>query len=136
MAPGKIEEPQDSDSDVEFEDVQITHPSELHDVDISISQRPPTWTPTLSLPSQRERPLASGSQEETQLRGKIGAGVERIGYRKMKSDMGMDAPETPATERRYDSFPQFADDVDALIDIIWASATRKSYRTPTPLCIF
>lgn len=127
MAPGKIKESQDSDSEVEFEDVPITHSGGQHDIDISISQRPPTWTPTLLLPSQRVRPLASGSEEETQLRGKISAGVERITYRKMKSDMGMDAPDTPATERKYDSFPELADDVDGLIDTIWESATRKSY---------
>ncbi|KAJ5326165.1 hypothetical protein MYU51_010589 [Penicillium brevicompactum] len=123
MTPGKIKESQDSDSDVEFEDVPITHSGGQHDIDISISQRPPTWTPTLLLPSQRVRPLASGSEEETQLRGKISAGVERITYRKMKSDMGMDAPDTPATERKYDSFPELADDVDGLIDTIWESAT-------------
>lgn len=45
----------------------------------------------------------------------------------MKSDMGMDAPDTPASERRYDSFKDLAADVEGLIDTLWASATREFY---------
>lgn len=45
----------------------------------------------------------------------------------MKSDMGMDAPDTPASERRYDSFKDLAADVESLIDTLWASATREFY---------
>lgn len=43
----------------------------------------------------------------------------------MKSDMGMDAPDTPASERRYESFKELAADVEGLIDTLWASATRE-----------
>lgn len=45
----------------------------------------------------------------------------------MKSDMGMDAPDTPASERRYDSFQDLTADVESLIDTLWASATREFY---------
>ncbi|CAG8063718.1 unnamed protein product [Penicillium salamii] len=123
MAPGKIEEFQDSDSDAEFEDVPMTRRIGGDDVEVPISRPSPTWTPALSLPPQRAGPLASGSEEETQLRGQISTGVERVTYRKMKSDMGMDAPDTPPTHRRYDSFAQLADDVSGLVDLLWASAT-------------
>ncbi|CAG7949128.1 unnamed protein product [Penicillium olsonii] len=123
MAPGKVEEFPDSDSDVEFEDVPINHGDRSENVHVSASRHSPPWTPTLLLPPQRAGPLASGSEEETQLRGQISTGVERVTYRKMKSDMGMDAPDTPPTHRRYDTFAQLADDVNGLIDMLWASAT-------------
>lgn len=45
----------------------------------------------------------------------------------MKSDMGMDAPGTPASERRYNGFKELAADVEGLIDALWASATREFY---------
>jgi hypothetical protein len=128
MAPGKIEEPDsDSDSNVEFEDVPIHREgnSRDEDTDIPIVLYQQTWTPTLTLPPQRGEPIPSGSEEETQLRGQISAGLERVTYRKMKSDMGMDAPDTPIAQRRYDSFAQLAADVEGLVDLLWASATRK-----------
>lgn len=43
----------------------------------------------------------------------------------MKSDMGMDAPDTPASERRYESFKELAADVEGLVNTLWASATRE-----------
>lgn len=43
----------------------------------------------------------------------------------MKSDIGMDAPNTPASERRYDGFKGLATDVEGLVDTLWASATRE-----------
>ncbi|CAI7651730.1 unnamed protein product [Penicillium discolor] len=128
MSPALIQET-DSDSDVEFEDVPISLPTRSRnreDIEIPITIRSnpqPQWTPTLSLPQQRSQPIPSGSQEETQLRGQISTGIERVTYRKMKSDMGMDAPDTPASERRYDSFKDLAADVEGLIDTLWASAT-------------
>jgi hypothetical protein len=137
MAPGKIKEPNsdsDSDSNVEFEDVPIAHADTDADADadIPIVLRPPTWTPTLSLPPQRASPIPSGSDEETQLRGQISTGLERVNYRKMKSDMGMDAPDTPHAQRRYESFAQLAADVEDLIDMLWVSATRKRiHRSPS-----
>jgi hypothetical protein len=134
MSPASIKDEQDSDSDsdVEFEDVPISLPSrprnrEVTDIAISIPPTPrPQWTPTLSLPQQRSQPIPSGSEAETQLRGQISTGIERVTYRKMKSDMGMDAPDTPASERRYESFKELAADVEGLIDTLWASATRES----------
>ncbi|KAJ5706278.1 hypothetical protein N7536_001967 [Penicillium majusculum] len=128
MSPASIQET-DSDSNVEFEDVPISLPTRSRnreDIEIPITIRSnpqPQWTPTLSLPQQRSQPIPSGSQEETQLRGQISTGIERVTYRKMKSDMGMDAPDTPASERRYDSFKDLAADVEDLIDTLWASAT-------------
>ncbi|KAJ5606894.1 hypothetical protein N7537_003513 [Penicillium hordei] len=131
MSPASIQNDQetDSDSDVEFEDVPISHPAGSRnrgDIEIPIiirSTPQPQWTPTLSLPRQRSQPIPSGSEEETQLRGQISTGIERVTYRKMKSDMGMDAPDTPASERKYDSYQDLAADVENLIDTLWASAT-------------
>ncbi|KUM63767.1 hypothetical protein ACN42_g3337 [Penicillium freii] len=131
MSPASIRNDQetDSDSDVEFEDVPISLPTRSRnreDIEIPITIRSnpqPQWTPTLSLPHQRSQPIPSGSEEETQLRGQISTGIERVTYRKMKSDMGMDAPDTPASERRYDGFKDLAADVEDLIDMLWASAT-------------
>ncbi|KGO77140.1 hypothetical protein PITC_023820 [Penicillium italicum] len=131
MSPALIrnEQDSDSDSDVEFEDVPISlpnRPRNREDTDIAVTIRStpqPQWTPTLSLPPQRSQPIPSGSEEETQLRGQISTGIERVTYRKMKSDMGMDAPDTPASERRYDSFKDLAAEVEGLVDMLWASAT-------------
>lgn len=132
MSPASIQDGPDSDEDVVFEDVPMSHSSrnrDREDMDISIDfpRTPrPQWTPALSLPQQRARPIPSGSEEETQLRGQISTGIERVTYRKMKSDMGMDAPDTPASERRYNSFKELAADVEGLVDTLWASATRES----------
>lgn len=142
MSPASIQNDQetDSDSDVEFEDVPISLPTRsrnMEDIEIPIiirSTPQPQWTPTLSLPQQRSQPIPSGSEEETQLRGQISTGIERVTYRKMKSDMGMDAPDTPASERRYDSFKDLAADVEDLIDTLWASATREFYIFIHPCC--
>lgn len=131
MPPASIQDEHDSDEDIEFEDVPISHPfraSNGADTEVSVAfpSRPRLqWTPTLSLPQQRAQPIPSGSEEETQLRGQISTGIERVTYRKMKSDMGMDAPDTPASERRYDSFRELAADVEGLVDMLWASATRE-----------
>ncbi|KAG0153031.1 hypothetical protein PDIDSM_1990 [Penicillium digitatum] len=131
MSPASTrnEQDTDSDSDVEFEDVPISllnrsRNRENTEIPITIhSTPPPRWTPTLLLPQQRSHPLPSGSEEETQLRGQISNRIERVTYRKMKSDIGMDAPNTPASERRYDGFKGLATDVEGLVDTLWASAT-------------
>lgn len=113
----------DSDSDVEFEDVPFSHTT-ANGTSHTAPGRP-AWTPALSLPSQRDSPIAAGSEEETQLRGRLSSGIERITYRQMKANMGMDAPETCVSLRRYESFKELADDVEHLVDMLWASATRK-----------
>lgn len=137
MAPARIKEPQESDSDsddVEFEDVlPTTHTASEEVTDIPLVFRSEPWTPDLSLPLQREQPILSGSEEETQLRGHISTGVERVTYRKMKSDMSMDAPNTPPTHRKYDNFAQLAADVNGLVDTLWACATRELYGPYLPL---
>jgi hypothetical protein len=133
MSPASIQDENDSDEDVEFEDVPISHQNnnrdrEDKDMSIVLPLTPhPQWNPTLSLPPQRTQPIPSGSMEETQLRGQISAGIERVTYRKMKSDMRMDAPGTPASERRYESFKELAADVEGLVNTLWASATRKFF---------
>lgn len=43
----------------------------------------------------------------------------------MKSDMGMDAPDTPVSLRRYEGFKDLVVDVDSLVDMLWVSATRE-----------
>lgn len=110
---------QDSDSDVEFEDVL----PQLHQNNTSPHI---TWTPTLILPNQQPAPFPLGSEAETQLRGRLTTGIERITYRQMKADMGMDTdvPGIPLAQRRYPSFNELANDVEGVVDMLWASATR------------
>lgn len=114
----------DSDSDVEFED--ILPQSNQSNSNQNGTPAHQTWTPTLILPSQRPTPVTPGSEDETQLRGRLTTGLERITYRQMKADMGMDAPGTPHTDRRYENFKELADDIEGMIDMLWVSATRKS----------
>lgn len=135
MAPEPTEDVVDSDSDVEFEDVPLRSAQAsasnngptngIHAATTSISLQQQPWRPTLSLPQQRTQPIPAGSETETQLRGRLSAGIDRITYRQMKSEMGMDAPESSASSRRYESFKDFAFDVDGMIDMLWASATRE-----------
>ncbi|KAJ6104157.1 hypothetical protein N7523_010477 [Penicillium sp. IBT 18751x] len=114
----------DSDSDVEFEDV-LSQPSERQNQtqpQNNTSHLP--WTPTLSLPRQRDHPATPGSEEETQLRGRLTAGLDRITYRQMKAEMGIDTDTDLApSERRYKSFEELAHDINTLIDMLWVSAT-------------
>lgn len=115
----------ESDSDVEFEDVPISH-STANGISLTVSPERRPWTPTLSLPPQRDTPIPAGSEEETQLRGRLSSGMERITYRQMKADMGMDAPETRVSLRRYESFKELAGDIEHVVDMLWASSTRQS----------
>jgi hypothetical protein len=46
----------------------------------------------------------------------------------MKSEMGMDAPDTHTSHRRYENFADFAADVNASIDLLWASASRTYFQ--------
>lgn len=123
--PANPAQDMDSDSDVEFEDVPLSQ-NTTNEISVTTGPARTPWTPTLSLPPQRETPIPSGSEEETQLRGRVSSGIERINSRQMKADMGMDAPETHASLRRYESFRELAGDVEHLVDMLWASATRKS----------
>ena len=117
----------ESDSDVEFEDVlsqPSQHPNQTKSQN-NTSQLP--WTPTLSLPSQRVHPATPGSEEETQLRGRLTAGLDRITYRQMKAEMGIDTDtDLVPSERRYENFSELAHDINTLIDMLWVSATRMS----------
>lgn len=125
----------DTESDVEFEDVPLAAaPKSAPETDnnstssvhsVSFQTEPPLWVPMLSLPEQRAEPLRPGSTEETQLRGRLSTGIERINYRHMKSEMGMDGSETRASEKRFENFAQLAREVGSLVDSLWASATRK-----------
>ncbi|KAJ5233409.1 uncharacterized protein N7469_005175 [Penicillium citrinum] len=107
----------DSDLDEEFEDVPI---NKSNNTSQPTSQR--KWTPSLSLPPQQPSPIP-GSQEETQLRGRLSTGIERITYRQMKSEMGMDAPDTHISHRKYESFAELSAEVENLIDMLWASSS-------------
>jgi hypothetical protein len=53
----------------------------------------------------------------------------------MKAEMGIDTDlDAPPSERRYESFQELASDIDALIDMLWVSATRTSglFSNPIP----
>ncbi|KAJ5893026.1 hypothetical protein N7504_009717 [Penicillium tannophilum] len=123
----------DTESDVEFEDVPLAAaPRSAPETDnngassvhsVSFQTETPLWVPMLSLPEQRAEPLRPGSTEETQLRGRLSTGIERINYRHMKSEMGMDGSETRASEKRFENFAQLAREVGSLVDSLWASAT-------------
>lgn len=119
----------DSDLDEEFEDVPI---NKSNNTSQPTSQR--KWTPSLSLPPQQPSPIP-GSQEETQLRGRLSTGIERITYRQMKSEMGMDAPDTHISHRKYESFAELSAEVENLIDMLWASSSRKCFLPPGPLVL-
>ncbi|KAJ5273904.1 hypothetical protein N7478_009029 [Penicillium angulare] len=123
----------DSDSDVEFEDVPLSSRqratddtgASIHSVSFQTPRQP--WVPTLFLSAQRAEPIRPGSEEETQLRGRLSTGIERINYRHMKSQMGMDesSPDSgaQASERRFEGFGELAAEVGGLVDILWASAS-------------
>lgn len=115
------------DEDEEFEDVLPTGSSKINGTQ-EIPTETALWTPTLSLPPQRTEPIAPGSEEENQLRGRVSEGIDRINYLEMRARMSMDTPETPANERGYGSFAHLCRDVEALVDLLWASATRKLHR--------
>ncbi|KAJ5481032.1 hypothetical protein N7539_006926 [Penicillium diatomitis] len=133
MPPVPREDPTvDSDSDVEFEDVPIQpsqpqpkipssldQPSEHAE---SVSANIP-WTPELHIPEQRETPVASGSDAERQLRGRLSMAIDRINTRQMKARIGMDATNTQAGLTRYTSIQQLADDIEGTADMLWESAT-------------
>lgn len=124
----------DSDEDEEFEDVQFENVAvrapRANGTDEPPAQRATVWTPELSLPQQRNEPIASGSEAETQLRAQLIDGIDTIGYRELRARMGMDVPGTPVAERGYETFAQVAQAVEALVDMLWASATRKSLIPP------
>ncbi|KAJ5108709.1 hypothetical protein N7456_005384 [Penicillium angulare] len=123
----------DGDSDVEFEDIPLpSHQraaddtsASIHSVSFQTPRQP--WVPTLFLPEQRAEPIRPGSEEETQLRGRLSTGMERINYRHMKSQMGMDESGSGsgvrASERQFESFGELAAEVGGLVDILWASAS-------------
>lgn len=131
MAPGRITD--DSDSDVEFEDVPMNNSIREEFDDIPAFLQPQTWTPSLPLPPQRPEPIPSGSPEEIQVRGQISTRIESVAYRKLQHDIGMESSHSTGPGGRYESFTELAHDVDGLVNTIWASATRKS--TFSSLCI-
>lgn len=118
------DEVMDDDENEEFEDVLPTRSSKINGTH-EIPTETALWTPTLSLPPQRAEPIRPASEEETQLRGRVSEGIDRINYLEMRARMSMDTPETPAHQRGYGSFAHLCRDVEALVDLLWASATRK-----------
>lgn len=125
----------DSDEDVEFEDVpfQPVQPPELttDGSDLPSEHAGPVstnmpWAPPLRIPPQRETPLASGSNGELQLRGRLSTAIDRINFRQMKAQMRMDTTNTEPGQSRYTSIQQLADDIEGTADMLWESATRKS----------
>lgn len=125
----------DSDEDVEFEDVpfQPVQPQEFttDGSDLPSEHAGPVstnmpWAPPLRIPPQRETPLASGSNGELQLRGRLSTAIDRINFRQMKAQMRMDTTNTEPGQSRYTSIQQLADDIEGTADMLWESATRKS----------
>ncbi|GLI79884.1 hypothetical protein PoHVEF18_008226 [Penicillium ochrochloron] len=122
----------DSDEDVEFEDVPF-QPTQPHAVSTNGSDLPSEhaaavstnmpWVPALRIPPQRERPLASGSNGEVQLRGRLSTAIDRINSRQMKAQMGMDTTNTQPGQTRYTCIQELADDIEGTADMLWESAT-------------
>ncbi|CEJ55165.1 hypothetical protein PMG11_01439 [Penicillium brasilianum] len=123
----------DSDEDVEFEDVpfqpaQPQQPSTNGSSDLPSEHAGPVstnipWVPTLRIPPQREAPYASGSNAEVQLRGRLSTAIDRINFRQMKAQIGMDTSITEPGFSRYTCIQQLADDIEATADMLWESAT-------------
>ncbi|EPS30910.1 hypothetical protein PDE_05863 [Penicillium oxalicum 114-2] len=133
--PPQEEPALDSDEDVEFEDVPIqtsqsqqARPFSLGDLDRSSKHAGPVstnipWTPEIHIPDQRDAPLASGSDAERQLRGRLSTAIDRINARQMKAQIGMDAANTQPGLTRYTCIQQLADDIEGTADMLWESAT-------------
>ena len=125
----------DSDDNVEFEDafpppglqpVQPPRPPSVHSVVIELERSP--WASECYLPDQQAQPFAPGSEEEEQLRATLTAGLEKINYRQMKSALGMPSDINKVEDGPYRSFKELCAAIERLADILWASATRKSFR--------
>jgi hypothetical protein len=124
----------DSDEDVEFEDVPL-QPVQPRTFSTNGSDLPPehagplstnrSWVPSLRIPPQRDAPLASGSNGELQLRGRLSTAIDRINFRQMKAQIGMDTANTQPGLSRYTGIQQLADDIEGTADMLWESATRK-----------
>lgn len=135
--PPQEEPALDSDEEVEFEDVPIqtsqsqqARPFSLGDLDRPSKHAGPVstnipWTPEIHIPDQRDAPLASGSDAERQLRGRLSTAIDRINARQMKAQIGMDAANTQPGLTRYTCIQQLADDIEGTADMLWESATRK-----------
>lgn len=125
----------DSDEDVEFEDVPFQpvqpQPPSTNGSDLPSEHAGPVstnmpWVPALRIPPQRETPVTSGSNAEVQLRGRLSTAIDRINFRQMKAQMGMDTSNTQPGFSRYTCIQQLADDIEGTADMLWESATRKS----------
>ncbi|KAJ5698210.1 hypothetical protein N7462_000215 [Penicillium macrosclerotiorum] len=134
--PSQSQNHSDSDEDIEFEDVPLrqNQPSSRSDgLEVTLSEsgaqadggRTPDrqWNPTLNLPQQRDSPITPGSAEETRLRERLSSDIDRINLRQLKTEMGMDIPETDPSARPYVNFAALARDVEHLVDMLWTTST-------------
>jgi Subunit 11 of the general transcription factor TFIIH len=80
-----------------------------------------------TLPSQRARPLKSGSMKETAVISHVDNRFLKINRRHAKKFSsaigGQDKPE----ERGYESFKEVVKDLEAIIDIVWVTGTRMLF---------
>jgi hypothetical protein len=60
-----------------------------------------------------------------QLRGRLSTAIDKINFRQMKAQMGMDTANTEPGLSRYTCIQQLADDIEGTADMLWESATRK-----------
>lgn len=136
LTPTQAQNPHDSDEDMEWEDVPMQHRTENTQEGLSlslpsmpapatsISNRDISNPEPVSLPPQRNEPIPSGSKEESQIRHRLSAGIERIQNRSVKTKLNVFLENAPPSERGYTSYKELAGDIEQLVDMLWATATR------------
>lgn len=78
-----------------------------------------------TLPHAREHPLKSGGSKESSFIRFVDQGIQKIQRRFAKRGSDEADKEQKEDVKGYASFPEFAKDTEALIDLVWVSGTRK-----------
>jgi len=81
-------------------------------------------TITSSLPRQRIHPLRPGSPKESAVINYVDSQILAINRRHAKKFSGSFASPDEA-DRGYENFREVAKDIEAIVDVLWVSATRK-----------
>jgi hypothetical protein len=83
-----------------------------------------TATPS-TLPRQRAHPVRAGSIKETTLINYIDKQILLVNRRHAKKfSSAIGEQDEPRKERGYESFSEFAKDLESIVDVVWVSGTR------------